>query len=207
MQKRKEMSLTAVKQPEVDHPAEPSYWTPERLKRVNNLLLGSGTTTEKRISLPDGPKVWMNLITLDMNSDMKPDVVWDMDNLPLPFPDNCFDEIHAYEILEHTGRQGDFRFFFGQFSDFWRMLKPGGHFVATVPMWDSPWAWGDPSHTRVITQGSLVFLTQKEYENQVGKTSMSDFRRWYHADFELVGANNTEHQFRFVLKAHKNVAL
>jgi SAM-dependent methyltransferase len=197
------LSLAVVKQPEIEHPAEASYWTPERLKRVNHLLLGCGIATEKRISMPDGPKVWMNLITLDINSDMKPDVVWDMESLPLPFPADCFDEIHAYEILEHTGKQGDFRFFFQQFADFWRMLKPGGHFFATVPMWDSPWAWGDPSHTRVIPQSALVFLTQAEYVNQVGKTSMTDFRRWYQADFELIGVDQTEHQLRFVLKATK----
>ena len=177
--------------------------------KTNHLLLGCGKFTDKRISLPDGPFEWSNLITLDMNPDVNPGVVWDLDNLPLPFPDNSFDEIHAYEILEHCGRQGDFRFFFAQFSDFWRMLKPGGYFMATVPMWDSPWAWGDPSHTRVITDGSIVFLNQQEYINQIDtkaddkRTSMTDFRRWYQADFECMGGNRTEHQFQFVMQAVK----
>lgn len=195
--------MNAVPQPIIDHPAEPSYWTPARLKQVNHLLLGSGSENTKRISLPDGPKVWMNLIKLDMNPDMNPDVLWDMEHLPLPFPADCFDEIHAYEVLEHTGRQGDFRFFFQQFADFWRILKPGGHLFATVPMWDSPWAWGDPSHTRVIPKEALVFLSQQEYKNQVGKTAMTDFRRWYQADFEVIGGEEGEHQFNFVLKALK----
>jgi SAM-dependent methyltransferase len=176
--------------------------------KTNHLLLGSGRFVEKRISLPDGPFEWSNLVTLDMNPNANPDVVWDMDNLPLPFADNVFDEIHAYEVLEHTGRQGDFRFFFAQFADFWRMLKPGGYFMATVPMWDSPWAWGDPSHTRVITDGSLVFLNQQEYVNQIDKptgkqTSMTDFRRWYQADFDCLAGNRTEHQLQFVLQAVK----
>lgn len=195
--------MSVVPQPIIDHPTEASYWTPAKLKQVNHLLLGAGMDATRRISLNDGPKVWMNLIKLDMNQDMKPDVVWDMEKLPMPFPDNCFDEIHAYEILEHTGQQGDFRFFFQQFADFWRMLKPGGHFFATVPMWDSPWAWGDPSHKRVIPKSALVFLSQQEYVNQVGKTSMTDFRRWYQADFEVIGGEEGEHQFRFVLKALK----
>lgn len=196
------MTLQAVKSWELDM-TEPSYWTAERKAQTNHLLLGCGEDSTKRISLPDGPTKWMNLIKLDMNIDMKPDVVWDLDKLPLPFPDSVFDEIHAYEILEHTGQQGDFRFFLQQFADFWRILKPNGHFIATVPMWDSQWAWGDPGHRRVITKGSLVFLNQQEYKNQVGKTSMSDYRRWYQADFEVIGGRELEHQFQFVLKALK----
>lgn len=177
--------------------------------KVNHLLLGCGAFTEKRISTPEGPFEWGNLVTLDMNPDVKPTVVWDMNELPLPFAENVFDEVHAYEVLEHCGRQGDFRFFFQQFADFWRVLKPGGFLMATVPMWDSPWAWGDPSHTRVITDGSLVFLNQEEYVNQIDKpkngkqTSMTDFRRWYQADFEACAGQKGEHQFSFVLKAHK----
>ena len=195
-------SMRIVPQPvDYGNPADPSYWTPERLKQTNHLLLGCGTENNKRISLTDGPKIWMNLITVDLNPDAKPDVLWDLDRIPLPFPENCFDEIHAYEVLEHCGRQGDFRFFLQQFADFWRILKPDGVFLATVPMWDSPWAWGDPGHTRVITKQSLVFLSQKEYANQIGRTSMTDYRRWYQADFEVAGIQETEHQLQFGLQA------
>jgi SAM-dependent methyltransferase len=177
--------------------------------KVNHLLLGSGTETNKRISVPNGPTEWQNLVTVDFNPDMHPTVEWDLNKLPLPFPDNCFDEIHAYEVLEHCGQQGDFRFFLQQFADFWRLLKPDGFFLATVPMWDSPWAWGDPSHTRVIPVSALVFLNQEEYYNQLDnpkdgkRTSMSDFRRWYQADFECVAGEEKEHQLAFVLRAIK----
>jgi SAM-dependent methyltransferase len=177
--------------------------------QTNELLLGCGAFKEKRIVVPGKPKDWTNLVTLDMNPDVSPTVEWDLNNLPLPFADEVFDEIHAYEVLEHTGQQGDFRFFLEQFSDFWRILKPGGFLLATVPMWDSPWAWGDPSHTRVITKGTLVFLSQQEYINQIDspkdgkRTSMTDFRRWYQADFDCVAGSEGEHQLNFVLQAVK----
>lgn len=145
------------------------------------LLLGCGSSRVKRLC-EDGRAAWSSLITLDINADHKPDIVHDLTNIPLPFDDNTFDEIHAYEVLEHVGRQGDYRFFFAQWEDFWRILKPGGMFFGTVPLPSSPWAWGDPSHTRIIPRESFIFLSQSAYE-QVGKTAMSDFRYLYKGDF------------------------
>jgi SAM-dependent methyltransferase len=126
-----------------------------------------------------------------------------LNRLPLPFAAESADEIHAYDVLEHCGRQGDYHFFFAQFADFWRVLKPGGLVCATVPRPDSPWAWGDPSHTRIIPVEALVFLCQPEYAAQVGKTAMSDFRSIYKADFDVVYTLQHEHQAEFVLSAVK----
>ena len=167
------------------------------------LLLGCGANKTKRMSVEADDFGWQNLTTLDINPDHKPGVVWDLTQLPLPFLDNSFDEIHAYEVLEHTGQQGDYRFFFRQFSEFWRMLEPDGYLFATVPAYDSLWAWGDLSHSRIINQGTLSFLSQKIYEQDIGKTSMSDFRYLYKADFQCVFSEVSDDNFRFVLQAIK----
>jgi len=166
------------------------------------LLIGAGSTRDKRI-FSHGRERWEGLVTLDINVDHQPDVVWDLTRLPLPFEDNQFDEIHAYEVLEHTGTQGDYRFFFAQFSEFWRILKPDGRLFGTCPHWKSVWAWGDPSHTRVIQKEQFMFLSQQEYKNEVGKTPMSDFRYIYEADFEVEMAQETEVHLLFALRAVK----
>ena len=168
------------------------------------LLIGCGSDTGKRLKAnPTDENTWSSLTTLDYNNDHKPDVVWDLMNPSgLPFEENTFDEIHAYEVLEHTGAQGDYKFFFWQFSDFWRVLKPNGYLLATCPSRHSVWALGDPSHTRVMQKEQLVFLEQWRYV-AVGKTSMSDFRSIYKADFEIIAANEDEDTFRFILKAKK----
>src|SRR5262245_54216843 len=119
------------------------------------LLIGCGSRRDKLI-YTDDPK-WQKLTTLDCNPDHKPDVVWDLNERPLPFKVNIFDEIHAYEVLEHLGRGvGDYRSWFEEWSEWWRLLKPGGHFCGTSPSLNSRWLFGDPSHRRVVCPEAMV---------------------------------------------------
>lgn len=163
------------------------------------LLIGCGRRKDKRLYV-DGTGEFDNPTTLDYNADHGTDVVWDLHNLPLPFEAESFDEIHAYEVLEHVGAQGDYKTFFDQFSEFYRLLKPGGHFMATCPSRHSRWAWGDPSHTRILQKEQLHFLSQANYEKEVGVTSMSDFRSIYKANFEIVWVDENQETFKFILK-------
>lgn len=170
---------------------------------MSELLLGAGSRHEKRLA-PPGREQWKNLVTLDFNSDHNPDVVHDLTKLPYPFSDNQFEEVHAYDVMEHLGQQGDWRWFFDQWSELYRILAPGGHFCGISPHWSSPWAWGDPGHTRIIGPECMVFLSQVEYLLQVGKTPMTDYRFCYKADFDPVHFTVTEDgSFVYVLKAIK----
>lgn len=169
----------------------------------DELLIGCGRRRDKILNLYQGRERWTNLTTLDNNADHNPDVVWDLMQLPYPFPDNTFDEIHAYEVLEHTGSQGDHKFFFAQFTELWRILKPNGLMFATCPSKSSIWALGDPSHTRIIQRENFVFLDQSEYTAQIGITPMSDFRYLYKADFSLMWDQDDLEVLRFLLKAVK----
>jgi len=130
-----------------------------------------------------------------------------MDAQAMAFQDNSFDEVHAYELLEHLGQQGDIWSFFGTFAEIHRILRPEGRLAATVPRWDSMWAWGDPGHTRVINEGSLAFLSQEQYRLQVGKTPMADYRSVWKGDFEPTWTGFTEHNFMFTLRAVKPARL
>jgi SAM-dependent methyltransferase len=169
---------------------------------MRELLLGCGSRTTKDLTV-NGVKTFENVTRLDINGDHRTDVIWDLTNHPLPFPDNSFDEIHAYDVLEHLAQQGDYQFFFKEFTEYHRILKPGGFFLASVPSMTSPWAWGEPSHKRIISKESLVFLSQIEYRKQVGVTKMSDFRYLYKVDFVPVHVQDKDGTFYFVLKAVK----
>jgi SAM-dependent methyltransferase len=166
------------------------------------LLLGCGSNSTKKIGSEDH-RDWAGLVRLDFNDAHKPDVVHDLAKLPLPFEDNSFDEVHAYDVMEHIGLQGDWRFFFAQWQDLWRVLKPDGRFFGISPHWSSPWAWMDPGHTRAMGPEMLVFLCQPEYR-QVGTTPMSDYRFCYSADFDIEFADvDSLRRFTWVLRAVK----
>lgn len=165
------------------------------------LLIGCGNRRDKRIGDRSNWE-WTDLTTLDIDPDAGADVIHDLNNIPYPFADDQFDEIHAYEVLEHTGQQGDWRFFFAQFSEFWRILKPNGLLCATCPSASSRWAWGDPGHTRVLLPETLIFLQQPQYA-QAGITSLTDYRAVYKADYDLAFSEDDGANFKFALRAIK----
>ena len=169
------------------------------------LLLGCGKSREKKLSLP-GYRNWAGLVTLDESKEHKPDVVWNLENRLWPFPSNYFDEVHAYEVIEHcTGLPGDVEAFFRFFGEIWRILKPEGHLFGSAPSWRSEWAFGDPGHKRMITPGTFVFLSQEEYQKQVGITPMSDYRDIWQGDFKTMYCREVgEVTLTFVLKAIKS---
>jgi SAM-dependent methyltransferase len=168
---------------------------------LSELLIGCGNSRVKKKSF-DGPD-WTDLTTMDHDPDCGADIIHDLEQTPWPVDDNSFDEVHAYEVLEHLGGQGDFRSFFAHFGEIYRVLKPGGHLIATCPGWQSIWAWGDPSHTRIISSASIIFLDQQAYHEQIGRTPMTDFRWLWKGDLEAVHVEENDRNFTFALKAHK----
>jgi SAM-dependent methyltransferase len=170
---------------------------------MRELLIGCGNSRRKKLSLQPGG--WNDLTTIDHDPNCGADVTHDLEQYPWPFEDDSFDEAHAYCVLEHLGRQGDYKAFFAMFAEIYRVLKPGGILAAICPSWQSQWAWADPSHTRIIAPGSLVFLDREQYHNQVGRTAMTDFRWLWKGDFEPVHLDDNGDRFTFGLKAHKPV--
>lgn len=165
-----------------------------------SLLLGAGNSRRKKVALADQPEWEGTLTTLDMDPNGGADVIHDLEDHPLPFPDDEFDELGAYDVLEHIGRQGDWKGFFDEFAEYWRILKPGGQFGIIVPIGGD--AFGDPGHTRFFSVNHFGFLTEEFYERNIEEGNpVTDYRWYWKRRFSIMFlAEKPDHHIGVMLK-------
>lgn len=149
------------------------------------VLLGAGYSRAKKIATTDEPDWVGELITVDMNPASNPSILWDLDEHPLPFEDSSADEIHAYDCLEHLGRQGDWKGWLKECADYHRILKPGGKLCVLVPIGAD--ALADPGHTRFFSANWFGFLCEEFYErNLAAGAPVTDYRWAFDYRFKMV---------------------
>lgn len=88
---------------------------------------------------------------------------------PIPFEDNYFDGVTAIDFLEHLPRTlyipsasgGVKRInpFIDVMSEAYRVLKPGGQFLAKTPAYPTHEAFQDPTHVNIITENTQYYFT------------------------------------------------
>jgi len=127
---------------------------------TNHLDLGCG-------KFPRNPYNQKNLYGIDVR-DINPDFFVDgfyykRANLflePIPYPDNYFDSVSAFDFLEHIPRvhideMGNVHFLFVKLmSEIYRVLKPEGRFFALTPCYPNQEAFQDPTHVNIITRNT-----------------------------------------------------
>lgn len=184
------------------------------------LVLGAGNSPRQTIKLGRNTEEaealgglftdnFERVVTIDIDPAASPTFVHDLEHFPWPVQEEAFDEVHAYEVLEHLGGMGDWLTFFFLWRQIWLVLKPGGLVCASTPWWESVWAWQDPGHRRVYSSELLTYLSQEEYKKQIGNTAMTDYRRIWEPPFcfhlihgSMRGENPKIAGFNFVLQKH-----
>jgi SAM-dependent methyltransferase len=86
----------------------------------------------------------------------------------IPFEDDFFDSVSAYDFIEHLPRalinDGQTRYPFVELMDeIWRVLKPRGLLYAVTPAYPRQEAFVDPTHTNVITAKTHEYFTSPHY--------------------------------------------
>lgn len=77
---------------------------------------------------------------------------------PIPYPDDHFGSVSAYDFIEHVPRllttpdgRGTWFPFIHLMNEIWRVLAPGGKLYALTPAFPSEAAFVDPTHVNIIT--------------------------------------------------------
>ncbi len=84
---------------------------------------------------------------------------------PIPYPDNSFGSVSAYDFIEHVprllttpdGRSTWFPFI-NLMNEVWRVLAPGGRLYALTPAFPSQAAFVDPTHVNFISEHSHEYF-------------------------------------------------
>jgi SAM-dependent methyltransferase len=125
---------------------------PSPMTRGSFLNLGAGTDIRR------------NMLNFDCVKLPGIDKVGDVTK-GLPFPNETFDGVIAYHVLEHiphhtdNGKDG----FIFVMEELHRVLKPGGWLIVRIPNGHS--RFGDPTHYRVLTKETFLFFTENHIRN------------------------------------------
>lgn len=95
------------------------------------------------------------------------DVVCNLNELPLPFRDNEFDEILALSILEHVN-------YVPLMDELHRVLKLGGVIKIRVPHFTYVEAYADPTHINYFSYLTFFYFT-KDLKREYSFSKFSSF--------------------------------
>ena len=110
---------------------------------------------ERRLNVGCGYRIKEGWINLDVANLPGVDVVHDLNDLPLPFPDEYFDYIECIDIIEHV------REFPDVMRELHRITAPGGHVRIEGPHFTS-YTWPtDPTHRRAFAINTFEFFTRR----------------------------------------------
>ena len=140
---------------------QPDYWWYRARTDLLRAALGDFLGTPQRlldVGSADGPSVsWMQgaherfAIDLDPRG-LVPGSGVCASALALPFPEETFDVVGAFDVIEHCEPEAQ------AVSELARVLRPGGRLLASVPAYQ--WAWSDhdvrAGHHRRYTQRRIV---------------------------------------------------
>ena len=117
-----------------------------------------------------GNKKVPNSIGIDKFRLSSVDLIHDLENFPYPLKDNYADLIYARHFLEHTNNPIKI------LNELWRIGKPNGKIIITVPHYSGVSAWIDITHKRCFSYNTFDNLLHKR-EYYLGKAKFKILRK------------------------------
>jgi predicted SAM-dependent methyltransferase len=116
----------------------------------------------KKLNLGSGKDKREGYLNLDYSKETNPDIVWNLEKLPLPFEKNTFEEIIANHILEHLHEP------LGVMRDLHRICKDGAIIKIRVPYFSHESAYSNITHYHQFTWTSFDLFDESHPEHWQG---------------------------------------
>jgi SAM-dependent methyltransferase len=140
----------------------------------NSLLNKYAPNAKDCLNIGCGPDYLEGWTNLDGDQRFKADIYHNLEETPLPFADGAFDLVWCSHILEHITNLVPLK------MELTRILRPEGKLVAVVPDYQSPDAWGDPTHVRGFSYHAFKELYwQGFYGNTIGMLEVEMDKNWH----------------------------
>lgn len=119
---------------------------------------------------------------------------------PVPFNENHFDFVTAYDVLEHIPRAANKEEltifpFVSAMNEIWRVLKVGGVFYSETPCYPMKEAFQDPTHVNIMTEDTLrLYFSEKTWARIYGFVGSFDLlaEGWHGAHYFCVLQKKTD---------------
>lgn len=107
-------------------------------------------------------------------------------DLKIPFKNNYFDSVSAYDVLEHLSREGTPSAFVICMNEMYRVLKIGGEAIFVFPLSRRRDFYDDPTHVNPLTFNTFRFfcgidskLEYTQIQTYYEIVKLSKLRNWY----------------------------
>jgi SAM-dependent methyltransferase len=104
------------------------------------------------LNLGCGRKHRPGAVNLDRTAASAPDVVHDLDVRPWPFPDDRFQQVFAFDVVEHLADV------VAAMEELHRICRNGASIEITVPHFSSGNAFTDPTHRHFFSRFSFDYF-------------------------------------------------
>ena len=112
-----------------------------------------------KLNLGCGQNRLEGYVNADREAAVKPDVVMDLESFPWPFEDGSVDEVVAFHVLEHVGR--DPQVFIRIMQELYRVCRGGAQLFIAVPHPRHDNFFDDPTHVRAITPMTISLFSRR----------------------------------------------
>ena len=141
-----------------------------------------------KLNLGSGLKPLKDYVNVDKEPMAKPDVLFDLETFPWPWPDNSVEEIQMTHVLEHLGQKPSV--FLHIIGAIYRILQPAGVLIVKVPHARSDGFIGDPTHVRAITPQLLSLFSKRHCQMCIDRGwANTPLAIYLNVDLELVHTN------------------